>query len=662
MKQETLEIVEPNTNMPEIISNRAWPKTSTNKKSNKIILYMVIFCLIFFSLTYYTIDIFAPFTQSGAKNYLKGKNIPITKESALKYSKQADYQISNLLVKANTELSTYIVAGSIEANNELYKQFLSKKISITDSLKLDNQTKCSSLLTFLISKNDNELLTHIINKTSIGDVNDCSIKIALKDAKPEIAKLLVDKTDLKNNNKWILSNIKGGDTAVTTVLNQIQTSNQAMLDASISMSHEMHASSDHDQVEFEIVKAVFAKTDQGNQNKYLNSALQQAKFNIAAAIIEAGGDYNTSFIKDSQTYQILDYALEFKNDQLMASIIEKGYKFQNTIKVKTGTSETVENFLYYCFDNKMPKTAQKLIKNGFDLNLDYKPTSQSSENYPLIFAGAFKTEMFDLIPAMLDKEDVLSKLTTEQKEKFLATLLYTFSKNPNKKGIEVIEYLLKTDLNFEAKLLYEPDNSNKYNNYAVPTWATPLVVDIGSYGNLDETKKIYYTGYFATVSSKIKNYDFTKDRQTSIGLAVHKGLELLVSRMLESGLSPEAIDSTDKQEPIIMVAIKKKNVRMIKTIIESKPELNKIYNKTEYNPGDTILMMAISNDQDLNSVKLLVDNGADVNLCTQINKLESVCPISVASSKNSKSEIVEYLKSKGAKCNFASNNICLKSN
>jgi Ankyrin repeat len=655
----------------------------------KLIAYGILAIVILGTIGYFVLDTIKPFTKDGAKNYLKGKGIAINSKSAFEYGRKGDNFTINLLIKSAPYLASYSILGSVGVNDS-YKKIISQKIDLTEHLTEEIESvliskNCPTLLQFLnvhrILLNYDDI-KQFINNSSIGDKNDCSVVNLLSKniddtEQREIANLVIDKTGLAEDKDWLLKMIKGGNTIIVPILENKDKKieiTQDMLDASTSMSHEMHDSHDHDKVEFEIVKAVFQNASNDKKNENLAFALKKSKFNIAGAIIDAGGNYNTVFTTEgynSESYSVIDYAIKFKKDSLLSAIANSGYKFDKNITYKDSNGkEVVEGFLAFCLGNNLPLTSKVLIKKGVNFDTKYKPSSSSSKEYPLIFSVAFNEEMVDLLPAIQEKEDVLGKLTTEEKNQFLAILLYTFSKNPTSKSLESIQTVGQKGFDFNAKILYENNSTIPFAIGSVPVWATPLIAKSSSYSKISDKEKVPFNTYFNNLikDGRITSFDFTKDRQTSIGIATRLELTSLVTKMLDNGINPNSVETTTDQNPILVTAIKVANLEMVDVLLDRKADPNFII-KQSYSEPTTPLMVAIENSSsyedskeknNLLIIKSLIVGGANVNMCTKISDQEENCPLSLASNKNSKSELVAYLTEKGAKCKLSSNKYCIK--
>jgi Ankyrin repeats (3 copies) len=652
-------------------------------------LLLVVFLL--FQVTDYSLGL----TKEGARNKLDRENVLVSDKNALRYSVLGEKETVVLLERAGADKS-YILAGSLISNNplteNLLKSYLDKdtnltanvekfgdylgKIEFGDEVKknLNYNTSCTSLLGLAVGAGQKEKLITLISNGKIEDKQDCSLRLALNKGDTSLIEILTNNARLDLRETDLISFVSSGQKTVIPFLTQENVS-EKVLQAALNMSHDSHDSKDHDNHESQMVEAVFKFASQERKDKELISSLENRKINIAASLIRLGAKSDLKFTPKNSSYYSskevettpFEYAVSKKEDALLSALIDAGYKYPETVTVQNpdsffGQDKIRENLLYYTISNKMVRSSNNLIDKGFDVNSSYLPSVKSAQGYPLVFAAASSSSTFGIIPKMVEKGDVINRLSQEKKQEFLAYFLYNFADTPIMEDLEIVKFVLKQDLDINSTLNY----NGGYSNFSAPVWSSPLYRLTG--GSTEKSVREVIGEYIKLIKDKALKVDFTRDRKTSIGIATHLGQTELVRLMLDKGIDPNSLDSSDNQESILNIALKKGYKEIVQALVEKKVDLNKESRANSiFSASMTTPLLSVLNTQNgygsqdeeiLDNVKLLVENGADVNKCVKSNDKEQECPLSVASYYNSKGKIVEYLKSKGAKCDFVSSKLC----
>jgi hypothetical protein len=444
--------------------------------------------------------------------------------------------------------------------------------------------------------------------------------------KQKVAKLQENKQNIKEQ-------IIKGDTSVVKLITKEN------VDTSVvqSLSNIDNKVVNFDLVEGLIADAVYSHLSFEDKNIELEKMIKENKYGLVASLIRSGADYSKSETMLSK------YAIEQKNDKLLAALVDKGFKFANNVTV----NGVIDNLLYYTLNNDMLESSKSLVTQNFDIKSTYKPTINGGEEFPLVFAAAKDSKTFPLVRQMIIKDNVVKALNNQQKQQFLAYFLYNFSQEINKQDLDVLKYVLTQDVNINSSLHYNPYETAKYITKDYPVWTTPLYIanSNAKYDTLSVTNTL--NSYINEVTPKITGYNFNQERFTSIGLATHLKLNQLVTNMLANGLKPSSLDSDNNQEPILIIALRQGNFELAKILIDFNLDLNvELNNKSSY----LLSYLEDNRSQDkLKGVKLLVEKGANVNQCVDDSNGGKKCPLAVAIKENSKSEVTSYLQSKGAK-------------
>jgi hypothetical protein len=616
-------------------------------------------------------------TADAARGKLKSLKLGVTDFDGYKYSSSnKDQSVIDLFTRAGVK-KQYLIAGLINNGPKSItniESLISGDIDVTTSIPNLNDyqlqlgqksasNECTSLLSLTTKLDLINIASQLLNKGKITNPNDCSLKQAIASKNSDIISLYSSKLKLTKSD--INTLVKNGDTGVIPFMNADNVDKDT-LSALLSMDHSAHDSKDHDKIESLISDAVFNNISKEIKDQELSKAIDSSKFNIVASLIRKGASYDKlikpyGFDKEISLY---DYGISKKEDSLVTSIIDAGYKYNPIITTISNGVSTTDNLLYYCIQSKMNTCAQTLIDKGFDLSTTYKPSSTDSTQYPIVFAAAANSEQFPIITKMIEKANVVKTLSPENKKKFLAYLLYNFSQTPKVQDIDAIKSVLTQDVDINSNLYYSPNETGGYAEGGVPVWSQPLFNNPNFNSIPEEQVKSAFNKYIELIGDKITKFDFTKDRLTSIGVATHLGQSKLVELMLKKGVNPNSPDSSNNQTPIMLVALKKSYFDIAKLFIDNKIDLNLDITQSSYSTEKTSYLInfiqSFNGPNKLEGVKLLVENGANINKCYSVNDLEQICPLSAASYENSKSDVTTYLETKGAKCEFVSRGLCKK--
>ncbi|XP_075237009.1 uncharacterized protein LOC142333585 [Lycorma delicatula] len=136
-------------------------------------------------------------------------------------------------------------------------------------------------------------------------------------------------------------------------------------------------------------------------------------------------------------------------------------------------------------------------------------------------------------------------------------------------------------------------------------------------------------------------FDISNILTSIINVAIINGMDIdMIQQLIDKGGN---VNSTDMRgiSPLLQSVISKRNVSLMKYIIENGANVNEICDDDK----NTILHLAVSkfcedNDDDLERIKLLIDYGADVNTLNQFNEL----PMTKSSSTTSDDLWFELIK------------------
>ncbi|MDO4775910.1 MAG: ankyrin repeat domain-containing protein [Cardiobacteriaceae bacterium] len=150
--------------------------------------------------------------------------------------------------------------------------------------------------------------------------------------------------------------------------------------------------------------------------------------------------------------------------------------------------------------------------------------------------------------------------------------------------------------------------------YAAPsTGADAAWFDAVKQGNLDKIKEMVAAG------QNIEARDEASLGQTALGWAAFIGYEDIVDYLIEQGADLRATDRGDVYNTLKSAALGK-NTAIVRKIHEKLKDETNLNDQTVESDGETLLMVAASNNR-LETVKYLLEQGADPNLVTtQTNK------------------------------------------
>lgn len=159
-----------------------------------------------------------------------------------------------------------------------------------------------------------------------------------------------------------------------------------------------------------------------------------------------------------------------------------------------------------------------------------------------------------------------------------------------------------------------PDKLRHRIFYAAPsTGADAAWFDAVKQGNLDKIREMVAGG------QNIEAKDEDSLGQTALGWAAFIGYEDIVDYLIEQGADVRATDRGDVYNTLKSAALGK-NTAIVRKLHEKLKDETDLNDQTVESDGETLLMVAASNNR-LETVKYLLEQGADPNLVTtQTNK------------------------------------------
>jgi hypothetical protein len=620
-----------------------------------IIIPIFLFITFFFALTN---NIFG-WTKEGARAVLDNKGIGSSNIDALKagYNNLNQNDI-NLLKKVDND-PKYIIAGALlnyDKSKEIINNNLNKDIDITkkiDSLGeyINNlglkedyvNLDCYSLLNLAVIKRDSELVNDLIKKGKVSNLSDCSLITAIKENEEKTLGILI-KNKFGLNKSSVNNLVENGEVGVSRFLKSDNVD-----DNTINTLYNMKIKSSElevkEAIETSIAGSVYANYKEIDLDKELDRAIENKKYTFASTLIKQGANYS------NKSEVLTNIALKEKNDLLLATLIEKDMKFETLVSVQEDGVSIKENYFYFAIKNKMFKTANQLLEKGFDINSKYKPNANSTEEFPIVFASVIDKKGFPLLDKLVTRGNAVAKLNQNDNQKFIAFFLDVMSKDIQKKDVEIFRILLEQNININSTINYDPNSVNTYESKEYPVWSTPLynTSKQTSFSNNNiEALKLYID----LILPRIEKFDFVRELKTSIGLATHLNQPNLVKVMLDKGISPSSIESTNNKEQILTIALRNNYKELTDVILNSKIDLNaEIPSSTSFNDKTTFLIDYLDSNKNpsIEILKKIIDKGADINKCVMLTNGNKLCPLQIAQNKNSKSEVTEFLKEKGAK-------------
>jgi Ankyrin repeats (3 copies) len=643
----------------------------------RLVIPLIAIVAIIFSIANYNLGLSA----DAAVAKLRRDGIAITDYSAFKYASEGKTDIVSMLTKSGIT-DKYIIAGAIAGKNiSILNSYLNSKSDITQELpqlyaylssiksqsdKLD--TNCSSALSLAIQLNNPEIITKLLSDPSyIKNKQDCSVSTAIR----------LDRTDAINQLKTkgltlskseLINLIKDGEVGVVPFITDASYDPE-MLSAIENINHakiELLGEPKHTQIEQKITDAVLKAIPEISKNELLITTLSGDKLTLAAGLIRNGAKNDILFTpkgSDKPT-TIQDYIIQAKNDKLASALITSGYNYPTltTLKDQSGTI-IKENTLNYFIINNMFGAAIELVNKNFDLNSAFRPTTTSVNELPIAFSAANIRTGFPILAAMIKKNNVVKTMTPELKQRLVASVFNNLGYSEDKlEDLTILKDLLTQDIDINSTLnqvSYGLDSSN-YAELSAPIWGTVYLSKSNGYSILNDKNITYLNEYHKLIGPYIKKFDFTRDGYTSIGMAVLSENIELVKLLLDNKVSANNAINTSSKKPILQQALEGRSDEVAKLLLKSDIKLNEVI-KTQNSGETTYLINTIKGTNGSSErIKLLVEAGANVNLCISYNELEQICPLGSALNNNSKSEIVYYLESKGAKCNYVGNGLCKK--
>lgn len=166
----------------------------------------------------------------------------------------------------------------------------------------------------------------------------------------------------------------------------------------------------------------------------------------------------------------------------------------------------------------------------------------------------------------------------------------------------------------EMRDIANPDKLKFRIFYAEPSsGADAAWFDAVKQGNLDKIKEMVAAG------QNIEARDEASLGQTALGWAAFIGYEDIVDYLIEQGADLRATDRGDVYNALKSAALGK-NTAIVRKIHEKLKDETHLNDQTVESDGETLLMVAASNNR-LETVKYLLEQGADPNLVTtQTNK------------------------------------------
>jgi Ankyrin repeats (3 copies) len=642
----------------------------------RVFLPLVILSVIGFTLVNYNLGI----TPDAAYAKLSRENIPVTNYSGFKYAAENNLNVVNLLIKSGLK-QDYIIAGAVaKSHKSILNNVLNSKSNLTTELSeldrywspttMDNyagEPECKTALGLSVKVGNIDIIKQLLsNPTYISNKNDCSVITAVKIGNTEIINLL-NKEGMKLAKTDLITLITNGYEGVIPFIDA-NTYDETMLSAIENMNHsqiEKLGEPKHTQVEQAITDAVLKSIPTDSKNQLLAKALIEDKLVLAAGLIRNGAKPDVSFTpkgSDKPT-TVIEYTIAKKNDKLASALIAGGYKFQEVINVTDVNNLTIkENTLNHFINSGMVQSSIAMVEKGHNINSTFRVSSTSTQELPIVFAAANVRAAFPVLSAMIKRDNAVKTLSPELRQKLVASVFNNLGYSEDKiEDLAVLKDLVTQDVDINSTLnqvSYGLDNSN-YAQLSAPIWGTVYLSKVNNYSVLNAKTTAYLGEYYKIISPYIKKYDFTRDGFTSIGMAVVSENIEMIKLLLDNKVSANSVVSTGNNKPVFQQALESKNDDVVKVMLKSDIKLNEVIKAG--NSETTFLINAVKNTNSaVEKVKLLVEAGANVNLCVSYNELEQVCPLGSAISNNSKSEVVYYLESKGAKCNYVGNGLCKK--
>ena len=581
------------------------------------------------------------------------------------------YGLAGAIAGGNKEEAKKIVSkmDDIDVNKNLYPSGKTASISGLER-NLPSNEGCNTLAGWAITNNQYDLYKEIIKNPDYNDQN-CALSASLSQGKESVftdlleagispnanysgysvlqialqngytkeAEILLDKGADTDFTLALVSTERNKDTEYVSPLEYVVAKNmtalyEPLLDKTTpeEAGKLLTLQQENGQLDFELFKLVDEKTG------YVENLSEEERRLFALGLLAT----------DSWNFEIAIGEYTLNNDQIIAYFFEKDY-----LPLDTKDEDNLP-ILYTATNYAYPETVKTLLNKGIDPNSRFLP-DKNDNTEKIIGYQNFTKRMV----GHRDFEKERIKNYYSRSEKILNSFID--SGIDLKKDDEDLKKIIEALVNQEKITLLgsvldksEFDINSKLNEYHTSLDIASLNGKVNSVRTLLEKN--------ANISNKALFADNTFENPEILKMFIDQGADV------NSVKEPEF--RTDKnQETLLIKTIQTVSedsvVSLVKLLLEEGADPNIINPtpsiKTKFSSLNSVIHKEMDDSIKLELIEMLVENGADVNLCLESerrrgydNKLldvQYVCPLATATYADSRSDIVTYLESEGAKCN-----------